>query len=94
MLAGVCSVRSARRKKRLHAVKNVDRGLGASYMVPFASLPSFTSELSVRGDYTLVVEPENRPSLIFNVHHTPEFSDATLKWNECVVAILQHRLPQ
>src|SRR5271166_2941029 len=57
----------------LHATKNIDNALGASYNVSYggsrASL--LTNLMTTRSAYTLVVEFENNSSLTVNVKPTP-----------------------
>jgi hypothetical protein len=79
----------------LHASKNVDPGLGASYQIGSeGALALFTSIVSVIGKYDLAVELEHNTSLVFQMKPTPEMSDAATKWNECSIAIMEHRSPQ
>jgi hypothetical protein len=79
----------------LHASKNVDKDLGASYNINSeGALALFTSVISVVGEYELAVELENNSSLVVKVKPTPEILDASGKWNECSIAIMEHRLPQ
>jgi hypothetical protein len=79
----------------LHAVRNVDKDLGASYTIPSeGSLALFTNVLTIRGAYTLAVEFENNSSLIVNVKPTPEIFGPSEKWNKCSIAIMEHRPPQ
>jgi hypothetical protein len=79
----------------LHATKNADKGLGASYIIPSEdSLKLFTNLLTIRGAYTLVVELENNVSLTINVKPMPEMLDAAQKWTKCSLAIMEHRKPQ
>lgn len=79
----------------LHAVRNVDKDLGASYTIPSeGSLALFTNVLTIRGAYTLAVDFENNSSLIVNVTPTPEIFGPSEKWNLCSIAIMEHRPPQ
>jgi len=79
----------------LHASKNVDKDLGASYNINSeGALALFTSVVSVVGEYELAVEFENNSSLVVKVKPTPEILDASGKWNECSIAIMEHRSPQ
>jgi hypothetical protein len=82
----------------LHASKNVDRDLGASYNIPSEGLALFTSLMTVEGAYTLAVEFENHSSLIVKVRPTADsFADsfdATEKWTKCSIAIMQHQQPR
>lgn len=79
----------------LHASKNVDPGLGASYQIGSeGALALFTSIVSVIGKYDLGIELEHNTSLVFRMKPTPALSDAAMKWNECSVAIMEHRSPQ
>jgi hypothetical protein len=69
--------------------------LGASYNINSeGALALFTSVISVVGEYELAVELENNSSLVVKVKPTPEILDASGKWNECSIAIMEHRLPQ
>jgi hypothetical protein len=78
----------------LHATKNFDRDLGASYNIPSeGSLALFTNLITIRGAYTLAFELENHSSLIVNVKPTQEIFDASEKWNKCSIALMQHQLP-
>jgi hypothetical protein len=78
----------------LHATKNIDKDLGASYNIPSeGSLALFTNVLTLRGAYKLAVEFEDHTSLIVNVRPTPEIFDASEKWNKCSIAIMQHQPP-
>jgi hypothetical protein len=69
----------------LHATKNIDKDLGASYNVSYggsrASL--LTNLMTTRSAYTLVVEFENNSSLTVNVKPTPESSGPSEKWMSC-----------
>jgi hypothetical protein len=79
----------------LHASKNVDRDLGASYLIPSeGSLALFTNALTIRGKYSLAVELENHSKLIISVRPTPEIYDAADRWSKCSVAIMQHQQPR
>lgn len=79
----------------VHASKNVDDGLSASYNITSPdSLALFLDLLTIRGAYKLAVEFENNPGLIVNVKPTPETFNAGEKWNLCGVAIMEHRPPQ
>jgi hypothetical protein len=79
----------------LHASKNVDKDLGASYNIPSeGSFALFTNVIAIRGAYTLVVEFESHDSLTVNVKPTPEIFDVSERWNKCGTAILEHRPPQ
>ena len=79
----------------LMTTKNIDKGLGASYTITSeGSLALFTSVVTVRGEYSLAVELENRANLIVNVRPTPKILEASEKWNECGLAIMEHRTPQ
>ena len=79
----------------LHATKNIDKDLGASYNVSYggsrASL--LTNLMTTRSAYTLVVEFENNSSLTVNVKPTPEISGPSEKWMNCLAAFLQHQSP-
>jgi hypothetical protein len=79
----------------LHATKNIDKDLGASYNVSSggsrASL--LTNLMTTRSAYTLVVEFENNSSLTVNVKPTPEISGPSEKWMNCLAAFLQHQRP-
>lgn len=78
----------------LHAVRNVDKDLGASYNIKAEGLLAlFTSVLTISGEYTLAVDFENNSSLIVNVRPTPEIFGPSEKWNKCSVAIVEHRPP-
>jgi len=78
----------------LHAVRNVDKGLGASYTIPSeGSLALFENVLTIRGAYTLAVDFQNNASLIVNVKPTPEIFGPSEKWNKCSIAIMQHQPP-
>ena len=78
----------------LHASKNIDKDLGASYAIPSeASLMLFTNVLTIPGIYTLAVDLENNTSVIVNVKPTPEIFGPSEKWNKCSIAIMQHQLP-
>jgi hypothetical protein len=78
----------------LHAVRNVDKDLGASYTIPSeGSLALFSNVLTIRGAYTLAVDFENNSSLIVNVRPTPDIFSPSEKWNKCSIAIMQHRSP-
>src|SRR5947209_3967912 len=79
----------------LHASKNVDKDMGASYAITSeGSLALFTNVLTIRGAYTLAIELENNSSLTVNVKPTPEISDPSEKWNKCSIAMMEHRPPQ
>jgi hypothetical protein len=79
----------------LHATKNVDKGFGASYIIPSeGALALFTNLLTMHGAYTLVVELENNTSLTINVKPTSEMLEPSLKWTKCAIAISRHRKPQ
>jgi hypothetical protein len=78
----------------LHAIRNVDKGLGASYNITSeGSLALFTNVLTIRGIYTVAVDFENNSSLIVNVKPTPEIFKPAEKWNKCSIAIMQHQPP-
>ena len=78
----------------LHATRNIDRNLGASYNIHSkGSLSLFMNVLTISGTYQLVVEFEDHTSLTVNVRPTPEIFDASEKWNKCSIAIMQHQLP-
>ena len=78
----------------LHASKNIDHDLGASYNVTSeGALALFTSVISVVGQYKLAVEFENNSSVVVNVKPTPESYGASEKWNKCNIAIMEHREP-
>ena len=69
--------------------------LGASYNIPSeGALALFTSIVSVVGKYDLAIELEHNTSLVFQVKPMSEISDAATKWNECSIAIMEHRPPQ
>lgn len=79
----------------LHASKNVDKDLSASYNINSeGALALFTSIVSVIGKYDLAVDFEDNSSLVVRVKPTSEISDAATKWNECSIAIMEHRSPQ
>ena len=79
----------------VHASKNIDKDLGASYSVTSeGSVALFTSLISVVGKYELAVGFENDLSVVFEVNPTSEIFDASDKWNLCSIAIMQHRSPQ
>jgi len=78
----------------LHATKNVDRDMGASYNIPSeGSLALFMNLLTMQGAYTLAVEFENNAGLTINVKPTQEMLDPSAKWLKCSVAITQHKKP-
>jgi hypothetical protein len=78
----------------LQASKNVDAGLGASYNINSeGAFALFSSVITVTGKYRLAVEFENNESLILDVRPTPEIYDAATMWNECIIAIMEHRAP-
>jgi hypothetical protein len=78
----------------LHATRNVDKDLGASYNVPsWTSFSQFSNVLTLRGAYKLAVDFENADSLIVNVKPTPQLLGAAEKWNKCSIALLQHQKP-
>jgi hypothetical protein len=78
----------------LHATKNVDKDLGASYNIPSeGSLSLFMNVMTIRGAYQLAVDFENNSSLIVDVKPTPQILDAGEKWNKCSIALMEHRTP-
>jgi hypothetical protein len=76
----------------LHAMKNIDRYLGASYTI--RSEGSVGLFLMLRGAYALAVEFENSPTLTVDVRPTAEILDPSEKWTKCSIAIMEHRPPQ
>ena len=79
----------------LHATKNNDKDLGASYNIPNeASLQSFTNVVSMPHAYTLAVNFENNGELIVNVKPTPEQLTEGMKWNKCSIGLMEHRSPK
>ena len=79
----------------LHAVRNVDKDLGASYTIPSQdSLALFTNVLTLSGAYTLAVDFENNSSAIVKVSPTPDIFGPSGKWSSCSIAIMEHRPPQ
>ena len=79
----------------LHATKNNDKDLGASYNIPNEdSLMLFTNVMSMPHEYTLAVEFENNGHLIVHVKPTPEQLDASNKWTKCSIALMEHRSPK
>jgi hypothetical protein len=78
----------------LHAVRNVDKDLGASYNISSeGSIGPFTNVLTIRGIYTLAVEFEDHTNVIVNVKETPDIFSPGEKWNKCSIAIIQHQPP-
>jgi hypothetical protein len=74
---------------------NTDKGMGATYIIPSEGmLALFTSVVAMDGAYTLAVEFENRSNLIFNVRPTEQILDASTKWTECSIAIMENRTPR
>jgi hypothetical protein len=78
----------------LHAMKNMDRALGASYTIRSEGSVGLFTNLMLRGAYALAVEFENSPSLTVDVRPTAEILDASEKWTKCSIAIMEHRPPQ
>ena len=78
----------------LHAMKNIDRALGASYTIRSEGSVGLFTNLMLRGAYALAVEFENSPSLTVDVRPTAEILDASEKWTKCSLAIMEHRPPQ
>jgi hypothetical protein len=89
----------------LHASKNVDTGLGASYSITSEeALHQFTNVITLRGEYVLYVEFPTHDNLTINVQPTADILGPSQKWTKCSVAIVcarsnsdpncaQHRLP-
>jgi hypothetical protein len=78
----------------LHAMKNIDNALGASYTIRSEGSVGLFTNLMLRGSYALAVEFENSPSLTVDVRPTTEILDASEKWTKCSIAIMEHRPPQ
>jgi hypothetical protein len=79
----------------LQASKNANNDLGATYNITSeGALALFTNVVSVTGKYQLAVELERDTSLVFDVKPTLEIFDAGNKWNECSIAIMEHKTKQ
>jgi hypothetical protein len=78
----------------LHAYKNVDRNLGASYNITSEGALALFTSLMMRGTYGLAVEFENSSSLTINVRPTEGILNADEKWTKCSIAIMQHQVPR
>jgi len=79
----------------LHATRNNDKDLGASYTIPNeASLASFGNVVTMLREYSLAVEFEKNASVIVNVKPTPEILTEGMKWNKCSIALMEHRSPK
>jgi hypothetical protein len=78
----------------LHAMKNLDGDLGASYTIRSEGSVGLFTNLMLRGAYALAVEFENSPTLTVDVRPTAEIFDPSDKWTRCSIAIMQHRPPQ
>jgi hypothetical protein len=78
----------------LHAIKNIDSHLGASYTIRSEGSVGLFTNLMLRGAYALAVEFENSPSLKVDVRPTAEILDPSEKWTKCSIAIMEHRPPQ
>jgi hypothetical protein len=79
----------------LHASKNVDKDLGASYNITSeGSFALFTGLMTTGGPYILSVEFKDHSTITVNVKPTPEIFDASEKWNQCGIAIMEHQPPR
>ena len=79
----------------VHAIKNIDKDVAASYSIPTeGSLSLFLNVVAIRGEYNLAVELEDHSTLVVNVHPTPKILEATEKWHKCTIAIMERREPQ
>lgn len=68
-----------------HAVKGKDSTLGASYLITTeGSLALFVSALT-RGNFDLVVDFEDRPSILVHLQSSHESFDPSQKWMQCSV---------
>jgi hypothetical protein len=78
----------------LHAEKAIGSIIGAAYFIRSeGSRAPFVSVIT-RGNFTLVVEFENRPTMTFHVRPTPEILEPSQKWSKCSVDIAEHRSAQ
>ena len=78
----------------LHAMKNIDGALGASYTIRSEGSVGLFTSLMLRGAYALAVEFESSPGLTVDVRPTAEILEASEKWTKCSIAIMEHRPPQ
>jgi hypothetical protein len=82
-------------KTDLHASKNINDGLGASYTIPSVdSLAQFLSVMTITGAYLLSVEFEDHSIVNVDVKPTEKIFETSQKWNKCSAAIMQHQPPK